>query len=296
MEILRDIVSTRARSRLWKRDGLRVAFVPTMGALHAGHTSLVRLAREHGDRVVVSIFVNPTQFGPGEDYRRYPRTESADLSACDAVGVDAVFLPSASDMYPEWSSTFVEVGGSLTAGLCGASRPGHFRGVATVVTKLFHIVEPDAAVFGQKDAQQLAVIRRMVRDLDIPVQIVPAPIVREADGLAMSSRNAYLSPEERAQAVVLQKALRDSQRRVSFGETDVVALRESLLKILAESPLAKLEYAEIVDTETLEAMETVDRPALAALAMTFGKTRLIDNALLVPTPCTGCANEVTPCS
>lgn len=284
MEICRSIGSVRSLSRAWKRDGFGVAFVPTMGALHEGHTSLVRLARHHGDRVVVSIFVNPTQFGPGEDFARYPRDEEADLAACDAAGADAAFLPPVAAMYPPGSSTSVSVEGTLTAGLCGASRPGHFRGVATVVCKLLHIVEPDAAVFGQKDAQQLAVIRRMVRDLDIPTEIVSAPIVREPDGLAMSSRNAFLSPEERAQAVVLNRALREAEARVAGGVTAPGTLREVLVHAIAGAPLARLDYAEVVDAETLWPLETLDRPALAALAVRFGKTRLIDNAPLSPPP------------
>lgn len=280
MDLLRDIPSVRGCVRAWKREGLRVAFVPTMGALHEGHLSLIRLARTRGARTVVSIFVNPTQFGPGEDYARYPRTEEADLAACRNAGADAVFLPEVSEMYAGGSATAVSVEGPISAGLCGASRPGHFRGVATVVAKLFHIVEPDAAVFGQKDAQQLAVIRRMVRDLDFPVEIVPAPIVREPDGLAMSSRNAYLSAEERAQASVLRRALLEAEGRVRSGEADAAAIRRAMAAVVAGAPLAELDYAEVVDAESLEPLVRLDRPALAALAVRFGKTRLIDNTLL----------------
>lgn len=259
--------------------GQTVGLVPTMGALHEGHLSLIRRARAENDVVVVSIFVNPTQFGPHEDFARYPRPWERDVRLAEEAGADVVFHPSAEEMYPEGYSTWVEVEG-LTEGLCGASRPGHFRGVATVVTKLLHICQPERVYFGQKDAQQLAVIRRMVRDLDFPVEVVDCPTVREADGLALSSRNTYLSPEERAQAPVLYRALREVERLVQTGETQVSELVAAARAVLAKAPLAQVEYVEIVDAESLEPVARVEGPCLVALAVRFGDTRLIDNVLI----------------
>jgi pantoate--beta-alanine ligase len=262
-------------------EGLRIGCVPTMGALHAGHLSLVARALESADTVVATVFVNPTQFGPLEDFNRYPRDLEGDMKLLEDAGARYVFAPSPEGMYPEGYATWVTVE-RLTGGLCGASRPGHFRGVATVVTKLFNIVRPHVAVFGQKDAQQAAVIRRMARDLDMGVDIVVAPIVREPDGLAMSSRNRYLSPDERRQAVVLSRALREAERVVGTGATSAADLRASILNVLAEAPLAETEYIEIVDPDEIVPVDTVAGGALIALAVRFGHTRLIDNTIIAP--------------
>lgn len=262
-----------------RRAGLRVGFVPSMGAIHEGHRSLFRAARANSDVVIVSIFVNPTQFGPGEDFDRYPRPVEADLAACREEGVDAVFCPSVEEMYPPASATSVTVS-RLTEGLCGAHRPGHFAGVTTVVAKLFNIVQPDTAYFGQKDAQQAAVIRRMVRDLFFPVEIVVCPTVREPDGLAMSSRNAYLSPQERVQARSLSAALRWAQEQVRAGRRDGPELiREMRRRIEAAGPCF-IDYIEIVDPEDLRPKAVVEGPCLIALAVRIGNTRLIDNVMV----------------
>ena len=280
MQVLRRTDEPRAFTRACKARGERVGLVPTMGYLHEGHLSLVRAARERADRVMVTLFVNPTQFGPKEDLAKYPRDFERDRALCEAAGVDALFAPEASDMYPPGHATRVEVSGPLTTGLCGASRPGHFSGVATVVTKLFTLCEPDVAVFGQKDAQQAAVIRRFTADLNLPVEIVVAPIVREADGLAMSSRNVYLSPEERAQATVLKRALDRASAAYARGERDAESLLGLIRDILSTAPLCRLDYAACVDDATLEPLTRIERPALLALAAFFGTTRLIDNARL----------------
>ncbi|HHZ19373.1 MAG TPA: pantoate--beta-alanine ligase [Firmicutes bacterium] len=270
---LRKIVSG------WRREGLTIGLVPTMGYFHEGHLSLMRHAKAENDRVVVSLFVNPTQFGPNEDLDRYPRDHARDRSLAEGVGVDLIFAPLPGEMYPEGFQTWVEVTG-LTQGLCGKSRPGHFRGVTTVVTKLMMLVGPDRAYFGEKDAQQLRVVRRMVRDLNIPVEVRPVPLVREADGLAMSSRNVYLSPEERQAALILSKALFAMRDRVQAGETDVHSLREGMESMIKAEPLVQLEYLEFVDDETLEIVERVERPVLVALAAKVGRTRLIDNLVV----------------
>ena len=276
-----------AMSRLaagWRRSGRRVVLVPTMGALHAGHLALVDRARRAAGRagvVVVSIFVNPRQFGPKEDLSRYPRPLARDLAHCRARGVDAVFHPDRPEaMYaPDHS---VEVNETrLSAGLCGRSRPGHFGGVCTVVAKLFHLVQPDAAVFGMKDYQQLAIVRRMVRDLDFPVRILAHPTEREPDGLARSSRNAYLSPQERAQAPTVRRALLAAAALVGTGERRAAALRETMsAEITARAPLARVDYLEVVDAETLEPSDVLRSPTLLAAAVFFGNTRLIDNQRL----------------
>jgi pantoate--beta-alanine ligase len=253
-----------------------------MGALHAGHTALIDRARAlAGPRgtVVVSIFVNPTQFGPKEDLARYPRPFAADRKLCAQHGADAIFHPTAAAMYPEGYSTFVEES-AVSAPLCGASRPGHFRGVCTVVLKLFQIVAPAIAVFGLKDYQQCAVIRRMVRDLNLPVRIAAVPTVREPDGLALSSRNRYLSAGERAQAPVLRRALLAAQAQFRAGERNAARLRRTLVETIATAPLARLDYAEVVDADSLAAVKRIARPAVAALAVFFGRTRLIDNVVL----------------
>ena len=280
MQILRRAEEARAFSRRSRSEGERLALVPTMGYLHEGHLSLISAARKGAGRVVVSIFVNPLQFGPSEDLARYPTDFERDARMCEEAGVDAIFRPDAAEMYPAGHATRVTVEGPLTSGLCGASRPGHFAGVATVVAKLFAICEPDVAVFGQKDAQQAAVIRRMTADLNLPVEIVVAPIVREADGLAMSSRNVYLNAEERSQAASLHRALVAAQALASSGTVEREALLRAVREVLAGASLARIDYAELVDAETLETVPRLERPALLALAVFFGKTRLIDNVVL----------------
>ena len=280
MQILRRADEARAFSRRSRSEGERLALVPTMGYLHEGHLSLISAARKGAGRVVVSIFVNPLQFGPSEDLARYPTDFERDARMCEEAGVDAIFRPDAAEMYPAGHATRVTVEGPLTSGLCGASRPGHFAGVATVVAKLFAICEPDVAVFGQKDAQQAAVIRRMTADLNLPVEIVVAPIVREADGLAMSSRNVYLNAEERSQAASLHRALVAAQALASSGAVEREALLRAVREVLAGASLARIDYAELVDAETLETVPRLERPALLALAVFFGKTRLIDNVVL----------------
>jgi pantoate--beta-alanine ligase len=276
------IITTPREMQAWSRQrlaaGERIACVPTMGYLHEGHLSLVRRARAAADRVVLTLFVNPTQFGPGEDYAVYPRDPARDQALCEAEGVDALFMPAAADMYaPDASTAVVEE--ALSRRLCGASRPGHFRGVCTVVAKLFNCVRPDVAVFGQKDAQQALVIRRMVRDLDFPVEIVVAPIVREPDGLAKSSRNARLSPAERAAALGLSRALGLAREALARGERDAATVRRRLECELAASGL-RTDYVEFVDTRTLEPAPLLTPGVLVALAAFAGRTRLIDNCEL----------------
>ena len=269
-------------SRLCRAARGPVVLVPTMGALHRGHAALIDHARHlagRGGLVVVSIFVNPTQFGPAEDFTQYPRTLDADRKLCAEHGANVIFHPTAEAMYPPGFSAFVDES-EVSAPLCGASRPGHFRGVCTVVLKLFQIIQPDSAVFGLKDFQQCAVIRRMVRDLNLPVRIVPVETVREDDGLALSSRNRYLTAEERAQATVLRRALLAAAAAFHAGETSAAKLRRLLLKIIATAPLARLDYAEIADADTLRPVREMRRNTVLALAVFFGKTRLIDNLWL----------------
>jgi pantoate--beta-alanine ligase len=274
--VTHTIALTRQAIAAARERKLPVGLVPTMGALHAGHSSLMRLARAQCGFVAVSIFVNPTQFGPTEDLARYPRALPADLAVCEREGVDLVFAPEPAAMYPPGFRTAVEVG-ELGDQLCGASRPGHFRGVATVVLKLLNIFQPDRAYFGQKDAQQARVMRQMVLDLNVPTEIVVGPTVREPDGLALSSRNRYLSPVERQNATVLIETLREARRRVESGERDAVALRQMMADRLRATPGAVLDYAVIVDAETFHPVEHLTGPAVAALAVKFGTTRLIDN-------------------
>lgn len=261
------------------RNKRRIGFVPTMGALHDGHLSLVRAAKAQSDSVVVSIFVNPMQFGPTEDFSKYPRSFERDRDLLETEEVDLLFAPSVGEIYPGGARTFVTVDG-LSERLCGGSRPGHFRGVTTVVAKLFNIVGPELAFFGQKDAAQVAIIKRMVTDLNLPVQIVVCPIVREPDGLAMSSRNAYLNPEERRRALVLSRALRKVEHSFSQGERNTPALISAGKDVFAEEPLVRLDYFEIVNPDTLESVQTVEGPSLAAAAAYVGTTRLIDNVVL----------------
>ena len=275
------IADVRAAVTAASAAGKRVGFVPTMGALHSGHASLIRASRAECDFTVVSIFVNPSQFGAGEDFSRYPRTFDADRELCAAMGTDLVFAPTAGEMYPPESRTVVEVVG-LQDALCGQSRPVHFRGVATVVLKLFHIVQPDAAYFGQKDAQQALLIRRMAIDLNLSLAVRVRPTVRESDGLAMSSRNRYLDPTQRHHATALYRALQRVEELVAGGERSVAAFEAAMTEVVAATPGARLDYARVLDAETLETLSTLDRPALAALAVYFGTTRLIDNTLLRP--------------
>lgn len=275
-----QVFRTIAEFRRWREalDG-DVGLVPTMGYLHDGHMSLVRAAREANAYVAATIFVNPTQFGANEDLARYPRDEERDFGLLRDAGVDAVFAPDASEMYPDGFNTYVTVEG-LTARLEGASRPSHFRGVTTVVTKLLNIARPRRAYFGQKDAQQLAVIRRMARDLDIDTEIVAMPIVREADGLAMSSRNVYLSPDERKAARVLRLSLSLAERMYDEAERDATNIRDAMRALIATEPLAEPGYISIADAATLEELDVIDRDALVSLAVRFGATRLIDNTVL----------------
>jgi len=275
------IAEVRAAVAVARAAGKRVGFVPTMGALHAGHASLIRASRAECDFTVVSIFVNPAQFGPSEDFSRYPRTFDADRELCGAMGTDLIFAPDSAEMYPPESRTVVEVTG-LQDALCGRSRPGHFRGVATVVLKLFQIVQPDAAYFGQKDAQQALLIRRMAIDLNLALAVRVRPTVREPDGLAMSSRNRYLDPTQRHHAAALYRALLRVEELAAGGERSVAALEAAMTAIVVATPGARLDYSRVLDAETLDTLSTLDRPALAALAVYFGTTRLIDNTLLRP--------------
>jgi pantoate--beta-alanine ligase len=258
--------------------GKRIGFVPTMGALHEGHLSLVRAARERTDAVVASIFVNPTQFGPGEDYRRYPRDLASDARLLELEGVDILFAPAVEEIYPSDFQTYVAVE-RVSQPLCGCFRPGHFRGVATVVLKLFNIVQPHLAFFGRKDAQQSAVIRQMVCDLNLPIEIVVCPIVREPDGLAMSSRNAYLKPEERKAALVLSRSLRRAEELITAGERSSEKIAAAIRALLAAEPEARVDYVEVVDADTLTGRPRIEGRTLVALAVWIGKARLIDNLL-----------------
>ncbi|WP_306533465.1 pantoate--beta-alanine ligase [Geobacter sp.] len=279
MRIIETVVEMQAFSREARKNGKTIALVPTMGYLHEGHASLMVEGKKRADILVASIFVNPTQFGPTEDFDAYPRDLERDRNVAVAAGVDVIFAPKASDMYPRGFQTFVAVE-ELTRHLCGASRPGHFRGVTTVVAKLLNIVMPHVALFGKKDFQQLAVIRRMAGDMNMDVEIVGMPIVREADGLAMSSRNAYLGPEERKSALCLSRALATARALFRDGECRVATLREKVLRIIGEVPGATIDYADFRDSETLEAIETANGQTLIALAVTIGTTRLIDNCIL----------------
>jgi pantoate--beta-alanine ligase len=274
-----QIFRTVAEMRAWRATAEGVGLVPTMGYLHEGHLSLVRACRQENARSVVSIFVNPTQFAPNEDLARYPRDEVRDLALLEAERVDAVFAPAVEDIYPDGFSTYIQVEG-LTQRLEGASRPTHFRGVTTVVAKLLAIVAPDRVYFGEKDAQQLVVIRRMVHDLNMPVEIIGMPIVREPDGLAMSSRNVYLSPEERTAAHVLCLAVSLAARMFDDAERDASRIRKAMQDLIAAQPLASIDYVSVADAETLEEIDVVERTALVSLAVRFGKTRLIDNTVL----------------
>ena len=279
MRVVGSIAQMQALCREFRREGKPIGLVPTLGALHAGHLSLVRSARVQNDVVVVSIFVNPLQFGPNEDFGKYPRTFQEDCAKLEHEGVDFVFAPTVEEMYPEGSATYVSVEG-LSEKLDGKSRPGHFKGVTTVVSKLFHIIPADHGYFGQKDAAQVAVLRKMVRDQNIDIDLVVCPIVREKDGLALSSRNAYLSEEERKHALVLHRALMRVQTMADSGESDAAKLASVGRDLIAEEAGAKLDYLEIVDQDTLEPVADVKRGALVAVAAWIGATRLIDNLVL----------------
>lgn len=276
MKIAETIQEVREQVKEWRKQGLSVGLVPTMGYLHEGHKSLMDCAVAENDRVVVSVFVNPMQFGPKEDLASYPRDFTRDSALCEETGVALVFHPQPEEMYHEGFSSFVDMN-TLTGGLCGKTRPIHFRGVCTVVSKLFHIVMPDKAYFGQKDAQQLAVIRHMVSDLDFGIEIVGCPIIREEDGLAKSSRNTYLDEKERQAALILSKSLKEGEALVDAGETDAGKVRQAITEKLESEPLAKIDYVEVVDWNTLEPVDRIEGPVLAAIAVYIGKTRLIDN-------------------
>ena len=276
MKVVTTIDEVRTEVKAWKKEGKSIGFVPTMGYLHEGHGSLISTARKENDKVVVSIFVNPMQFGPTEDLESYPRDLEKDRAFCESLGADLIFHPEPSEMYHEGFSSFVDMS-VLTEELCGLSRPVHFRGVCTVVSKLFHIVQPDRAYFGQKDAQQLAVIRHMVDDLNMDIQIVGCPIIREADGLAKSSRNTYLSKEEREAALVLSKSIALGRGLVEDGETDTAKIVKAMSEFIEKEPLAKIDYVKAVDGLTMQQIPTVKKPMLVAIAVYIGKTRLIDN-------------------
>jgi pantoate--beta-alanine ligase len=280
-EIVRDPAAMRARAEDLRRDGRRIAVVPTMGALHEGHLTLLRAARARADIVILTIFVNPTQFGPNEDLAKYPRDEAGDIANARTCGIDLAFCPDASVMYPAGAQTFVEVR-ELQKPLCGASRPGHFAGVATIVTKLFHITQPHLAVFGEKDYQQLAIIRRMVRDMDFGIEILGVPIMREADGLALSSRNAYLSAEQRAAALSLSKGLAAAEAAFKAGERNAAALIAAARAPIEAEPIMRIDYLELRDADELTSIDTVARRAVMAVAAFAGTTRLIDNRVLAP--------------
>lgn len=279
MLILKTIAETQSASAQMRGEGRILGLVPTMGALHEGHLSLVRAARAECDVVAVSVFVNPTQFGPNEDFGKYPRTFDEDCALLEREGVDLIFAPTVEEMYPAGASTVVLVEG-VSDRLDGASRPGHFRGVTTVVSKLFHIVRPHKAFFGQKDAAQVAVLRKMVRDLNFPVRLIVQPIVREADGLALSSRNRYLSEKERRQALVLRRAIQKVEVAVSSGEKSSSRLIEKARVVFAEEPDVRIDYIAVVNPDTLEDVSDVKDGALVAIAAFVGNTRLIDNVVL----------------
>lgn len=276
MKIVHTVEEVRAEVKEWRKAGLSVGLVPTMGYLHEGHKSLIDRAVKENDKVVVSVFVNPMQFGPTEDLTSYPRDLQRDAALCENAGAALIFNPEPENMYSDDFSSFIDMN-TLTKGLCGKTRPIHFRGVCTVVGKLFNIVQPDKAYFGQKDAQQLAVIRQMVNDLNFNLEIVGCPIIREADGLAKSSRNTYLNPEERQAALILSKSLERGRELIEAGEKDTAVIKKAITDMIETEPLAKIDYVEIVDWNTLEPVDTIEGPVLNAIAVYIGKTRLIDN-------------------
>ena len=279
MEVVSTIKEVKEIVSGWKKQELSVGFVPTMGYLHEGHGSLITKARENNDKVVVSIFVNPMQFGPSEDLASYPRDLEKDSAFCESLGADLIFHPEPSEMYHDNFCSYVDMT-VLTEELCGLSRPTHFRGVCTVLTKLFNIVQPDRAYFGQKDAQQLAIVKHMVEDLNMNLEIIGCPIVREEDGLAKSSRNTYLSPEERKAALILSKTIFMGQKMVEDGETDAVKLVSAMRENIEKEPLAKIDYVKAVDGLTMQQVSEIKSPTLVAIAVYIGKTRLIDNFIV----------------
>ncbi|WP_418626517.1 pantoate--beta-alanine ligase [Anaerosinus sp.] len=280
MKVLTTVAEVKSFVRAVKKAGKTIGLVPTMGALHEGHLTLMRHAKKNADVVIASVFVNPTQFGPNEDFDAYPREFSRDCEKLDSVGVDAVFHPSAEEMYPKGYTAYVTVDGDITNKLCGAKRPGHFRGVATVVTKLFNITEADKAFFGQKDAQQVVVIKRFVRDLNMNVEVNMVPIVRAEDGLALSSRNKYLSDKEKKAALVLSQSLKEAQKAFKSGKKSVTELKALITEKIQAEPLAQIDYIDIYTFPDLEECEMIVKEALVALAVKFGTTRLIDNTIL----------------
>lgn len=281
MKLISSLKQLSREIKMIKKENKTIGFVPTMGYLHQGHLSLMRQAKKDCDISVVSIFVNPTQFGPKEDYKRYPRNLKRDLKLARRVGVNIVFTPEAKDIYPKNYRTYVNVE-KLTDGLCGASRPGHFRGVTTIVTKLFNLVRPNIAYFGQKDAQQARVIEKMTEDLNLDIKIEVMPIVREIDGLALSSRNVYLNKEERKDALVLYKALKLAKKMILSGESDSKKIILAMRKLIKNKKIAKIDYINIVDRENLEEVKSIKKRVLIALAVWIGKTRLIDNVRISP--------------
>lgn len=279
MNILKSIIETRKQVNEWKKAGLQVALVPTMGYLHEGHRSLIDRAKKENDKVVVSIFVNPMQFGPNEDLDAYPRDLERDAKICEDGGVDLIFHPEVEEIYGRDFSTYVDMK-TLPEKLCGASRPIHFRGVQTVVAKLFHIIPAQRAYFGQKDAQQLAIIRRMVLDLNFDIEIIGCPIIREEDGLAKSSRNTYLSAEERREAVILNQSLEEAMNAISNGEKNANVVKKIIVQTLNTCPLAKIDYVEVVNFDNIQPIDCIEGSVLIAIAVYIGKTRLIDNRIL----------------
>lgn len=279
MKVIKNAITLQKICLRLRRQGFKIGFVPTMGALHEGHLSLIRQARKENDYLIVSIFVNPTQFGPKEDFKRYPRPIKKDLALCRKEGVDFVFLPKTEDIYPKGYTTYVTVEG-LSSLLCGRFRPGHFRGVATIVTKLFNIVQPTISYFGQKDYQQAIIIKRMVSDLNIPVKIKIMPIIREKDGLALSSRNIYLNAQERKDALILSKALSLAKLLIKSGNRVPTRIIQKMRQLIEEKKTAKIDYIEIVDSQTLKPLKKISGKCLIALAVWIGKTRLIDNAII----------------
>lgn len=279
MDIKYMVKDIREQVNKWKKEGLTIGFVPTMGYLHEGHRSLIEAARANNDKVVVSIFVNPMQFAPTEDLESYPRDLEKDAKLCEEVGVDLLFHPEPSEMYTDGFCSYVDMNG-LTTELCGRTRPTHFRGVQTVVLKLFNIVKPDRAYFGQKDAQQLAVIKRMVADLNVDVEVIGCPIIREADGLAKSSRNTYLSSEERKAALILSKSLKLGYELIKNGETDSKKVIKAISNSISTEPLAKIDYVDVVDFGTITPVNKIGKSVLVAIAVYIGKTRLIDNFII----------------
>lgn len=276
MKIVSTVNDVRSTVKEWKKNGLKVGLVPTMGFLHEGHLSLIKKAVAENDKVIVSVFVNPTQFGPNEDFEAYPRDLNKDAALCEEAGADLIFHPEPEEMYPDGFCSSVNMTG-LTDALCGKSRPIHFQGVCTVVSKLFNIAAPDNAYFGEKDAQQLAIIKRMVKDLNFDIKITGCPIIREEDGLAKSSRNTYLNPEERQAALVLSKAVKCGRSLVEGGEKDSAVILKEMKSIIENEPLARIDYVEIVDMNTMKNIDKVKCDVLCAMAVYIGKTRLIDN-------------------